>query len=264
RRAHLPAARAIDRGDRAGAQRSRAPRQALLPASAGRQGRADPREAGPDGPRNGGEARGVRGPRPTLEREIAFWRAGGGVVAGVDEAGRGPLAGPVVAAAVVFPPHCKFIRGLRDSKLLPPAKRSRLALVVRARALAIGVGAASVREIDRLNIRRASILAMERALARLALTPDLVLVDGLPCPELGQWLGVEDVARLEPRAAREIDRVLHERQVARLVAVRREDEPDALLFAGRREGVREVHALGVAVQLEQAPRRRAGATQRVE
>jgi ribonuclease HII len=128
----------------------------------------------------------VRGPRPTLEREIAFWRAGGGLVAGVDEAGRGPLAGPVVAAAVVFPPHCKFIRGLRDSKLLPPAKRARLALVVRARALAIGVGAASVREIDRLNIRRASILAMARALARLAATPDLVLVDGLPCPELGR------------------------------------------------------------------------------
>ena len=128
----------------------------------------------------------MKGPRPTLEREIAFWRAGGGVVAGVDEAGRGPLAGPVVAAAVVFPPHCKFIRGLRDSKLLPPAKRSRLAVVVRARALAIGVGAASVREIDRLNIRRASILAMERALARLTLTPDLVLVDGLPCPELGR------------------------------------------------------------------------------
>ncbi len=128
----------------------------------------------------------MRGPRPTLEREIAFWRAGGGVVAGVDEAGRGPLAGPVVAAAVVFPPHCKFIRGLRDSKLLPPAKRSRLAIVVRARALAIGVGAASVREIDRLNIRRASILAMERALARLGVTPDLVLVDGLPCPELGR------------------------------------------------------------------------------
>src|SRR2546430_16095604 len=133
RRAHLPAARAIDRGDRAGAQRSRAPRQALLPASTGRQSRADPREAGPDGPRDGGEARGVRGPRPTLEREIAFWRAGGGVVAGVDEAGRGPLAGPVVAAAVVFPPHCKFIRGLRDSKLLPPAKRRRLALGCRAR-----------------------------------------------------------------------------------------------------------------------------------
>jgi ribonuclease HII len=126
----------------------------------------------------------VKGPRPTLQREIAFWQAGGGLVAGVDEAGRGPLAGPVVAAAVVFPPHCKIIRGLRDSKLLPPAKRSRLALVVRARALAIGVGAASVREIDRLNIRRASILAMRRALTRLPLTPGLILVDGLPCPEL--------------------------------------------------------------------------------
>lgn len=127
----------------------------------------------------------MRGPRPTLEREIAFWRAGGGLVAGVDEAGRGPLAGPVVAAAVVFPPNVKFIRGLRDSKLLPPRRRARLVRVVRARALAIGVGAASVREIDRLNIRRASILAMRRALDRLGMAPDLVLVDGLPCPELG-------------------------------------------------------------------------------
>ena len=127
----------------------------------------------------------MRGPRPTLEREIAFWQAGGGLVAGVDEAGRGPLAGPVVAAAVVFPPHCTVIRGLRDSKLLPPPRRLRLAGVVRARALAVGVGAASVREIDRFNIRRASILAMRRALARLRVTPGLVLVDGLPCPELG-------------------------------------------------------------------------------
>ena len=128
----------------------------------------------------------MRDPRPTLEREIAFWQAGGGLVAGVDEAGRGPLAGPVVAAAVVFPPYCKAIRGLRDSKLLPPAKRSRLALVVRARALAIGVGAASVHEIDRINIRRASILAMRRAIGRLSCRPDVVLVDGLPCPELGR------------------------------------------------------------------------------
>ena len=127
----------------------------------------------------------MRGPRPTLQREIAFWQAGGGLVAGVDEAGRGPLAGPVVAAAVVFPPHCKIIRGLRDSKLLPPRRRARLVGVVRARALAVGVGAASVREIDRLNIRRASILAMRRALARLGVVPSLVLVDGLPCPELG-------------------------------------------------------------------------------
>ena len=131
----------------------------------------------------------MRGPRPTLERERALWVArregGSGLVAGLDEAGRGPLAGPVVAAAVVFPPHCRVIRGLRDSKLLPPPRRLRLAGVVRARALAVGVGAASVREIDRVNIRRASILAMRRALARLRVTPGLVLVDGLPCPELG-------------------------------------------------------------------------------
>jgi ribonuclease HII len=128
----------------------------------------------------------VRGPRPTLQREIAFWQAEGGLVAGVDEAGRGPLAGPVVAAAVVFPPNVKLIRGLRDSKLLVPSRRARLAVVVRLRAVAVGIGAASVREIDRLNIRRASIIAMQRALAHLAVRPAHVLVDGLPIPELGR------------------------------------------------------------------------------
>ncbi len=123
--------------------------------------------------------------RPSLEREAALWREGRGLVAGVDEAGRGPLAGPVVAAAVVFPAFAKPIRGLRDSKLLSAAARERLAAVVRVRALAVAVGAASVREIDRFNIRRAAVLAMRRALARLAVRPDVVLVDGLPCPELG-------------------------------------------------------------------------------
>jgi len=124
--------------------------------------------------------------RPTFEREIALWNEGASIVAGVDEAGRGPLAGPVVAAAVVFPVGMKPIRGLRDSKILPAAKRERLAVVVRARAAAVGVGAASVREIDRLNIRRATILAMQRALQRLALVPAGVLVDGLWLPELGR------------------------------------------------------------------------------
>jgi ribonuclease HII len=127
----------------------------------------------------------VRHRRPSLEREAALWREGRSVVVGLDEAGRGPLAGPVVAAAVVFPVGAKPIRGLDDSKLLTPRQRARIAVRIRRRAVAVAVGAASVREIDRLNIRRASILAMRRALRRLGIVPTDVLVDGLPCPELG-------------------------------------------------------------------------------
>jgi ribonuclease HII len=127
----------------------------------------------------------VRQPPPSLERERALWVEGGGLVAGIDEAGRGPLAGPVVAAAVVFPAFYRAIRGVRDSKLLTPAARVRLAVLVRKRALAVGVGAASVHEIDSLNIRRATILAMRRALDRLSVRPVHILVDGVPCPELG-------------------------------------------------------------------------------
>ena len=123
--------------------------------------------------------------RPSFERERALWEAGRRIVAGIDEAGRGPLAGPVVAAAVVFPPQAKAIPGLRDSKVLSAAARQRIAGLVWQRAAAVAVGAASVREIDRLNIRRAAILAMRRALDRLHLTPDAVLVDGLPVPEIG-------------------------------------------------------------------------------
>ena len=127
----------------------------------------------------------MSGRRPSLERERALWREGRMVVAGIDEVGRGPLAGPVVAAAVVFYPDQKPIRGLNDSKVLTAKTRDRLALEIRSRARAIGVGAASVHEIDRWNIRRAAILAMRRALTRLGLEPTDVLVDGMPCPELG-------------------------------------------------------------------------------
>lgn len=130
----------------------------------------------------------MRAPVPTLAREAAAW-AEGRLLVGVDEAGRGPLAGPVVAAAVVFPAGCPrgTLRGLRDSKLLPPPRRARLAEKIRARAIAIGVGAASVLEIDRLNIRKATALAMRRALERVMprLGPVCVLVDGLPFPEIG-------------------------------------------------------------------------------
>ncbi len=127
-------------------------------------------------------------PVPTLARERAAWREGR-LLVGVDEVGRDPLAGPVVAAAVVFPEGCRRLRGLRDSKLLPQARREQLAALIRGVALGIGVGAASVREIDRLNIRVASALAMRRALApvlaRLADAPACVLIDGLPLPEIG-------------------------------------------------------------------------------
>jgi len=127
----------------------------------------------------------VRHRRPSLKREVALWSDGRITVAGIDEVGRGPLAGPVLAAAVVFPVGAKPIRGLDESKVLTPLQRARFARKIRERAFAIAVGAASVREIDRYNIRRASILAMERALHRLGFTPAWVLIDGLPCPELG-------------------------------------------------------------------------------
>ncbi len=122
--------------------------------------------------------------RPTLRRERALWASGLRHVAGLDEVGRGPLAGPVVAAAVILPPGRRAPVGLRDSKMLTAAQRERAAVVIRRRALSWGVGAASVREIDRINIRRASALAMRRALARLGVRPDYILIDGPPLPEL--------------------------------------------------------------------------------
>lgn len=99
--------------------------------------------------------------------------------------GRGPLAGPVVAAAVVLAPGCTPIRGLRDSKLLTARQRERLGLRIRERAVAWAVAAASVREIDRVNIRCATALALSRALRRISVPPDHVLLDGTALPELG-------------------------------------------------------------------------------
>jgi ribonuclease HII len=141
--------------------------------------------------------------RPTLARERAVW-AEEQLLVGVDEAGRGPLAGPVVAAAVVFPTGSPPVRGLRDSKVLPADIRRRLAERIRRRVIAFGIGAASAHEIDIYNIRVASAMAMRRAIARLirqsALAPYpigqrcagceaglryRIIIDGLPLPELG-------------------------------------------------------------------------------
>jgi ribonuclease HII len=106
-----------------------------------------------------------------------------GAVCGVDEAGRGPLAGPVYAAAVILDARHP-IRGLDDSKKLTEPARLELAGQIRTRALAWSVAAATVAEIDAVNILRASLLAMKRAVEGLAVRPRRVLVDGLHCPEI--------------------------------------------------------------------------------
>ena len=119
----------------------------------------------------------------TIERDLR--RSVGPLIAGIDEVGRGPLAGPVVACAIIMPPDERVIRGVDDSKVLSADDRARLAERIRSRALSIGVGAASVREIDKLNIFHASVLAMRRALTRLKLHPDHVIIDGRAIRSLG-------------------------------------------------------------------------------
>lgn len=104
-------------------------------------------------------------------------RPGTSLIAGVDEVGRGPLAGPVIAAAVIFP-RGVFIPGVTDSKLLTPKKRESLFPVIRKRSLAVGFGILGPRIVDRLNILQASLKVMERAVFNLNLKPDLVLIDG--------------------------------------------------------------------------------------
>ena len=114
---------------------------------------------------------------PDLRYERRLWRAGCEAVAGVDEAGVGPMAGPVVAAAVIFAPET-FIKGVHDSKQLAPERREELMDAIGACALAIGVGVAEVDEIDRFNIYWATMRASGRAIEALKCAPGHVLVDG--------------------------------------------------------------------------------------
>jgi ribonuclease HII len=115
--------------------------------------------------------------------QASFDWARSGLTAGVDEAGRGPLAGPVVAAAVILDPE-RPIEGIADSKALSHARRAQLAVEIRARSVAFGLGWADAGEIDAINILQATFLAMRRALAALARPPVHVIVDGNRCPDL--------------------------------------------------------------------------------
>jgi ribonuclease HII len=114
---------------------------------------------------------------PTLEFEEVCWSKGLQHIAGVDEAGRGPLAGPVVAAAVILPKGM-MIDGVNDSKKLSEKQRERLSVEISSRALSIGVGIVSHEVIDRVNIYQASILAMRKAIEKLEVPFDIVLADG--------------------------------------------------------------------------------------
>ncbi len=118
--------------------------------------------------------------------DFALEWAAGGLVAGIDEAGRGPLAGPVVAAAVILDPdRCPeaLVGGLDDSKRLTRERRGELCAAL-MRSAQIGIGAASAREIDRLNVLQATLLAMARAVSNLSLEPAVALVDGPHAPQL--------------------------------------------------------------------------------
>lgn len=126
------------------------------------------------------------GLRPTFAHERPLWKQGLRLVAGVDEVGRGPLAGPVVAAAVILPPRARFawLADVRDSKMVPAAKREELAEKIRAKALAVGLGAVPSERIDALGIAPAGRLAMAEALAALAPVPEYALIDAFTLPEV--------------------------------------------------------------------------------
>ena len=159
---------------------------------------------------------------PTLVREREHWVCGASCIAGVDEVGRGAWAGPIVAAVVVLPADPAIagdLRGVRDSKAVPPPERARLAALIRERALATTVGTAPAALVDRAGVLSATAHAMNEALASLELAPDHVLVDGLHvrglvCPQTPIVRG--DAYCLSIAAASIVAKVTRDRWMAEL------------------------------------------------
>jgi ribonuclease HII len=164
---------------------------------------------------------------PRLDEERALWRFGLTAVAGVDEVGMGPLAGPVVAAALVLPPDladgaglpAAFPSGVRDSKTLTLKARERLDGEIRHIAVGIGIGVVEVEEIDRINIYQAGLKAMRLALAQLPVAPEHVLIDGralkeLPIPQTTFVKGDRDIYSIA--AASIVAKVYRDRIMASL------------------------------------------------
>ena len=140
-------------------------------------------------------------------------RRGYRTVAGIDEAGRGPLAGPVVAAAVILPEEFD-LPGLNDSKQITERRRNQLLPMIREQALAIGIGVSRADEIDRINILQATLLGMSRAVKRLPVTPDFLLVDGITPVPLGieqRTLKKGDSRSLSIAAASVVAKVIRDR-----------------------------------------------------
>lgn len=161
-----------------------------------------------------------------LQLEKALWSQGFHLVAGVDEAGRGAWAGPVVASAVVLPPHRRglvhLLEGVQDSKRLTPAQREALLPLIQSVALAVGIGEASPAEVDALNVLGATRLAMQRALAGLSPQPDFLLLDHLTLPNWpGPQQGISrgDGQVLSIAAASIVAKVYRDRLMVRLARV---------------------------------------------
>jgi len=164
-------------------------------------------------------------PHPTLEKELALYKQGFCFIAGIDEAGRGAWAGPVVAAALILPLDkpdlLQILQGVRDSKKISPRKREELFELIQSAALAVGVGIGSHTCIDRRRIIAATRYAMAQAVTRLAISPQYLLIDHLPLPKLSipqQAFPKADVTSLSVAAASIIAKVTRDRLMALLDA----------------------------------------------